>query len=194
MKKFLKIIAIIFGVFIVIGVIGSMGEDDNASNETATEANAEDKGSKEEPKKEESKIYQVGDLVKTGKLAYKVTNVTSTNELKSDNQFIESATTPGQFIVIDIEAYNNDSKARMVDSSMFKVKDDQKREFEPSNDSEVMMVVDGVMDFFLQDINPGLSKTGQLVFELPADASSYTLEVSSGYGWSGGEYESIKLK
>lgn len=194
MKKFLKIIAIIFGVFIVIGVIGSMGEDDNASNETATEVNAEDEGSKVEPKKEEAKTYQVGDLVKTGELAYKVTNVTSTNELKSDNQFIESATTSGQFIVIDIEAYNNDSKARMIDSSMFKVKDDQKREFEPSNDSEVMMVVDGAMDFFLQDINPGLSKTGQLVFELPADASSYTLEVSSGFGWSGGEYESINLK
>jgi len=199
MKKFLKIIAIIFGVLIVIGVIGSMGEDDTssgdkASNEKVTEVNAKGERSKEETKNEDAKIYQIGDLVKTGRLAYKVTNVTSTNELKSENPFIESATTSGQFIVIDIEALNNDSKARMVDSSMFKVNDDQKREFEPTSDSEVMMVVDGAMDFFLQDINPGLSKTGQLVFELPADANSYTLEVSSGYGWSGGEYESIKLK
>jgi len=82
----------------------------------------------------------------------------------------------------------------MVDSNMFKVKDEQGREFEPTSDAEVMMVVDGMSDFFLQDINPGLSKAGKLVFELPTDVTSYTLEVSSGFGWSGGEYERIQLK
>lgn len=200
MKKFLKITAIIFGVLIAIGIIGSMGEDDTstagdqASNETVTTVIDKNNNSTKETKKEEVKTYQISDTVKTGNLAYKVTNVTATNELKSDNQFIESATTSGQYIVIDLEVSNNDSKTRMIDSSMFKMYDDQNREFEPSSDTEVIMVVEGAMDFFLQDINPGLSKTGQLVFELPSDSSSYTLQVSSGYGWAGGDYESIKLK
>ncbi|MEF3355787.1 DUF4352 domain-containing protein [Paenibacillus sp. GYB006] len=200
MKKFLKITAIIFGVLIAIGIIGSMGEDDastagdQASNETVTTVIDKNSNSTNETKKEDVKTYQISDTVKTGNLAYKVTNVTATNELKSDNQFIESATTSGQFIVIDLEVSNNDSKTRMIDSSMFKMYDDQNREFEPSSDTEVIMVVEGAMDFFLQDINPGLSKTGQLVFELPSDSSSYTLQVSSGYGWAGGDYESIKLK
>ncbi|WP_052343905.1 DUF4352 domain-containing protein [Bacillus massiliigorillae] len=192
MKKFLKIIAIILGGFIVIGIIGSMGDDESSTDEKAsTEVKADQK---KEAKKEESKTYQVGDMVNTGKLAYKVTNVTATNEIKSNNQFIESATTSGQFVIIDIEAVNNDSKARMVDSSMFKVVDDKKREFDPSTDSDVTMALEGSMDFFLQDINPGLSKTGKMVFELPADSTSYSLQVSSGFGWSGGEYEKIKLK
>ena len=188
----MKFIAIVFGIFIAIGVIGSMGSDEETSG-TDTETTAEEKTDKKD-KKEEAKVYQIGDLVETGKLAYKVTNAESKSELKSDNEFIESATTTGQFILIDIEAFNNDKDARMIDSSMFKILDDQSREFNPSSDSEVMMVVDGAMDFFLQDINPGLSKTGQLVFELPADAKSYSLQVSSGFGWSGGEYETIKLK
>lgn len=198
MKNFLKITAIILGVLIVIGIIGPMDEDDTSTSgentETVTKAADSTSSSTKETKKEEVKTYQIGDMVNTGNLAYKVTDVTATSDLKSDNQFIDSVTTSGQFIIIDIEAFNNDSKTRMIDSSMFKMYDDQNREFEPSSDTDVFMIVDGAMDFFLQDINPGLSKTGQLVFELPADSSSYTLQVSSGYGWAGGEYESIRLK
>ncbi len=196
---------IVFGVIIVLGVIGSMldGEkeqtQEDSSKAVATTGNVSEENTqkpkeKKEEEEPEKKTFIVGDLVNTGKLGYKVLNVESTKEIKSDNQFIESAKTDGQFVVIDIEAFNNDKKARMVDSNMFKIKDDQGREFEPTNDSDVMMVVEGAMDFFLQDINPGLSKKGKLVFELPQDAASYSLEVSSGFGWSGGEYEQIKLK
>jgi hypothetical protein len=195
---------IIFGVIIVLGVIGSLldggkeQKQDNSSKVVATtKTAAEDKNQttteKKESEKPEKKAFVVGDLVNTGKLGYKVLHVETTKEIKSDNQFIESAKTEGQFVIIDIEAFNNDKKARMVDSNMFKIKDDQGREFEPTNDSTVMMVVEGAMDFFLKDINPGLSKKGKLVFELPQDAASYSLEVSSGFGWSGGKYEQIKL-
>ncbi|MBD3110149.1 DUF4352 domain-containing protein [Bacillus sp. AGMB 02131] len=185
MKKIGKFILIVFGVIIAFGIIASMlGDDETSSSDKASTKSAAT----------EEKVYQVGEKVEAGKLAYEVTNISVTNEIASDNEFVESAVTEGQFIIIDVTAYNNDSEARMVDSNMFKMKDDQGREFQPSSDSEVMMLVDGMMDFFLQDINPGLSKSGQLVFELPADATSYTLEVSSGFGWSGGEYEQIQLK
>ncbi|MGM7637143.1 DUF4352 domain-containing protein [Bacillus sp. Hm123] len=195
MKKFMKIVAIVFGILIAIGVIGSLGEDKSASEDGESQTLAtEEKVNEKDTKDKESKTFNVGDEVKVGELAYKVTNVTATNEIKSDNQFIESAKTDGQFILVDIEAVNNDKKARMVDSNMFKVKDNSGREFEPTSDSEVMMAVEGAMDFFLQDINPGISKKGKVVFELPQDSSSYSLEVSSGFGWSGGEYEKIKLK
>ncbi|WP_368996377.1 DUF4352 domain-containing protein [Caldifermentibacillus hisashii] len=125
---------------------------------------------------------------------YTVSNVETTNELKSDNEYIEPATTDGQFVVIDIEAFNNDKETRMVDSSMFKIKDNQGREFEPTTDTDVMMVLGDFADFFLQDINPGISKTGKLVFELPSDANNFSLEVSSGFGFAGGDYETIQLK
>ncbi|MFJ5717660.1 DUF4352 domain-containing protein [Neobacillus sp. NPDC093127] len=204
MKKIGKVIMIVVGVFIVLGVIGSMlnggDEKENKASKaaaTTTKTTSETKNKQttetKQSEKPKAKAFVVGDLVKTGKLGYKVLNVEATKEIKSDNQFIESAKTEGQFVVIDLEAFNYDKKARMVDSNMFKIKDDRGREFDPTNDSNVMMVVKGSMDFFLQDINPGLSKKGKLVFELPQDAASYSLEVSSGFGWAGGEYEKIKL-
>lgn len=205
MKKLFKVLMIVIGAIIVLGVIGSIldGGKDQKQKEsakavettgTATEGKKNTTSVKKQVAKPKKKVFVVGDLVKTGKLSYKVIHVEQTKELKSDNQFIESAKTEGQFVVIDLEAFNHDKKARMVDSNMFKIKDDQGREFEPTSDSDVMMVVEGAMDFFLKDINPGLSKKGKLVFELPKDAASYSLEVSSGFGWSGGEYEQIKLK
>lgn len=189
MKKIGKFILMVFGVMIALGVISSMMGD-----EEATETGSSKEATETATAKEEEQVYQVGEKVEVGKLAYQVNNVSATNEIASDNQFIESATTEGQFVLIDITAYNNDSETRMVDSNMFKVEDDQGREFEPTSDAEVMMVVEDMSDFFLQDINPGLSKTGKVVFELPADVTSYTLEVSSGFGWSGGEYAKIQLK
>ncbi|MEB6548993.1 DUF4352 domain-containing protein [Heyndrickxia sporothermodurans] len=197
MKKLGKLIITVIGVFIVIGIIGSMvGKDEEkTSSEPSKKVTAsETKVNKEAKKKTESKIYKVGDLVKVGKLAYKVSKVSATSEIKSDNEFIKSAKTDGQFIMISIEAFNKDKKARMVDSTMFKIKDDQGREFDPTNDSEVMMVADEAMEFFLQDINPGVSKKGLMIFELPKDSAHYSLEVSSGFGWAGGKYEEIKLK
>ena len=203
MKKLGKFVLYFFGVIIVLGIVGSIvggGEeaaDSTPSNDPVTETNTEVKSEKAPEKKEEkpeTKAYAIGEMVEVGNLGYKVLNVKSTNEIKSDNQFIESAKTNGQFVIIEIEAFNNDTEARMVDSNMFKVKDGQGREFDPTNDVDISMLIESSMDFFLQDINPGLSKTGTLVFELPADATSYTLQVSSGFGWAGGEYADIKLK
>ncbi len=205
MKKIGKGIMIFVGVIIVLGIIGSVLDGDKGEKQdkpskaaATTKATSESKNKqtaeKKQPEKPKAKVFAAGDIVKTGKLGYKVLHVDITKEIKSNNQFIESAKTDRQFVIIDVEAFNYDKKARMVDSNMFKVKDNKGREFEPTNDSNVLMAVEGAADFFLQDINPGLSKKGKLVFELPEDAASYSLEVSSGFGWSGGKYERIKLK
>lgn len=49
-------------------------------------------------------------------------------------------------------------------------------------------------NLFLEEVNPGLSREGQIVFEIPASVENYSLEVSSGLGWSGGEVKSVTLK
>lgn len=197
MKKIGKFILWVVGIFIILGVIGDLMGDDGDStkgNNSTTASSKVDSEVKNTDQKEEKKVHAIGEKVEVGKLAYTVSNVETTNELKSDNEYIEPATTDGQFVVIDIEAFNNDKETRMVDSSMFKIKDNQGREFEPTVETEVMMALGDFAHFFLQDINPGISKTGKLVFELPSDATSFSLEVSSGYGFAGGDYETIQLK
>lgn len=210
MRKIGKILLWVLGIILILGVIGSMlGEDTEnqqaepassiQTEEVETETDSESATEQEEEATEEDReegnneVYGIGDYVEVGKLAYTVHSVETTNILESDNQFIDPATTDGQFVIVEIEAFNNDSETRMVDSSMFKLIDDQGREFNTSTDTDVMMVLDESLNLFLQDINPGISKTGKLVFELPNDVTSYELQVSSGFGFAGGEYATIKL-
>jgi len=200
MKKLGKIFLWTMGIIIVLGVFGSMmGDDEDKTKKdslspASSEVKSDTNDSEKKAEKKEEKVHAIGEKVEVGKLAYIVSNVATTNELKADDEYIEPAKTDGQFVVIDIEAFNNDKKTRTVDSSMFKIKDNQGREFEPTVDTEVMMVLGDFADFFLQDINPGISKTGKLVFELPSDATSFSLEVSSGFGFAGGDYATIQLK
>lgn len=210
MRKIGKILLWVLGIILILGVIGAMlGEDTEnqqaepassiqteeveteTDSESATEQEVE--ATEEDGEEGNNEVYGIGDYVEVGKLAYTVHSVETTNILESDNQFIDPATTDGQFVIVEIEAFNNDSETRMVDSSMFKLIDDQGREFNTSTDTDVMMVLDESLNLFLQDINPGISKTGKLVFELPNDVSSYELQVSSGFGFAGGEYATIKL-
>lgn len=210
MRKIGKILLWVLGIILILGVIGAMlGEDtenqqaepassiqtEEVETETDSESATEQEVEATEEDREEgnNEVYGIGDYVEVGKLAYTVHSVETTNILESDNQFIDPATTDGQFVIVEIEAFNNDSETRMVDSSMFKLIDDQGREFNTSTDTDVMMVLDESLNLFLQDINPGISKTGKLVFELPNDVSSYELQVSSGFGFAGGEYATIKL-
>ena len=60
-------------------------------------------------------------------------------------------------------------------------------------DGDIMMLL-GDSNLFLEDVNLGLSRNGKIVFDLPNDVKSYSLEVSSGIGWSGVKTTTIKLK
>lgn len=179
---------------IVIVNIASGGDEEESTTETksdtkATETTAKPEEKKEEPKKEAPKQHQVGDVVKVGKLEYTVKNVEETQKISN---VLGDKTTEGKFVIVEMAIKNLDKKERMADSNMFKVKADGA---EYGADSELDMYVnEGGIGFFLESINPNISKTGKVVFELPAEAKAYNIEVSSGAGWAGGEYEQIKLK
>ncbi|MCK2018836.1 DUF4352 domain-containing protein [Peribacillus frigoritolerans] len=179
---------------IVIVNIASGGDEEESTTETksetkATETTAKPEEKKAEPKKEAPKQHQVGDVVKVGKLEYTVKGVEETQKISN---VLGDKTTEGKFVIVEMAIKNLDKKERMADSNMFKVKADGA---EYGADAELDMYVnEGGIGFFLESINPNISKTGKVVFELPAEAKAYNIEVSSGAGWSGGEYEQIKLK
>lgn len=184
---------------IVIANIASGGEEETSTTDTASDTKAtkttakpEEKkaeAKKEEPKKEAPKQHQVGDVVKVGKLEYTVKGVEETQKISN---VLGDKTTSGKFVIVEMAIKNLDKKERMADSNMFKIKADGA---EYGADAELDMYVnDGGIGFFLETMNPNISKTGKVVFELPAEAKEYNIEVSSGAGWSGGEYEQIKLK
>jgi hypothetical protein len=175
---------------IVIFAFANGGDDSAEPTSTGTtETNTADK--KEEPKKEEKKAFGLNQEVAVGKLAYTVKSVEEQKELKME--YMDSLKTDGKFVIIEVTVKNGDKEARMIDGEMFRLVEGDGTEYETTTEAD-MYINDGDIGFFLQEVNPKMSKTGKIAFEVPAEATDLQLQVSSGLGWSGGDYQVINLK
>jgi len=192
MKKGLK-----WAGIIVIGavILGNLGDDEEqAAPEKKVEVKQEAVKSEAKPVKAKAaakpveKTYGVNDQVKVGKLTYVVNDVKMVDTLSN---VLGEKKTSGQFLVIGLTIRNGDKEERFVDSNMFKV---NVGDTEYSADTELDLYAneDG-MGFFLETINPNIEKTGNIVFELPKQVKNPLLEVSSGFGWAGGQSKEIQL-
>lgn len=153
MKKFLKWVGIIALVIIVIAIIsGGKG----SSNKTGTSNNKAN---------EAPKMAGLNETAQDGDLAFTVLGVEKSKTL--GNSFSQK-TAQGTFYVVTVKVENKGNKTTTFDASMAKVKDDQGREFERSIDGQTAKsMAEGKTDMFLQQIQPSLSVTGDLVFDLP---------------------------
>ncbi|MDY0404223.1 DUF4352 domain-containing protein [Virgibacillus sp. 179-BFC.A HS] len=181
-------------IIIIIGYGTSASDDekdaaDGDASAEHTEKTTDKAKTDHKKEKAEKKAYNIGDKVKVGKLTYTV-KIEETNKLSN---ILGEKTTDGKFVIVEMTIQNNDKKARMADAAMFKIKTADGTEYSADAELDVYANEDG-NGFFLEDINPNIAKTGKVVFELPASAKEYILEVSSGFGWSGGEYEKINMK
>ena len=192
MKKGLK-----WAGIIVIGavILGNLGDDEEqVAPEKKVEVEQEAVKSEAKPVKAKAaakpvkKTYGIKDQVKVGKLTYVVNDVKMVDTLSN---VLGEKKTSGQFLVIGLTILNGDKEERFVDSNMFKV---NVGDTEYSADTELDLYAneDG-MGFFLETINPNIEKTGNIVFELPKQVKNPKLEVSSGFGWAGGQSKEIQL-
>jgi hypothetical protein len=156
---------------IVIGVIASAGGSGN--NQTSNSGDTTNDSSAKQENTE--KTYGLNETVQDGDLAFTVTGVEKAETL--GNQFTKKDA-QGTFYVVTMKIENKGNKTATFDSSMAKVIDDQGREFERSIEGQTAKGMDeGNVDLFLQQIQPSLSVTGDLVFDLPADMQNPMLVV-----------------
>lgn len=169
MKRILKWGLIGFVVLIVIGAIASGGKSSNQSSSNSNSAS--NGGSQAETVKE----YGLNEAVQDGDLAFTVTNVETAQTL--GNSFTQK-NAQGTFYVLTLKIENKGNKTATFDSSMAKVVDDKGREFERSIEGQTAKgMAQGNVDLFLQQIQPSLSVTGDVVFDLPSDVSNPMLLV-----------------
>jgi hypothetical protein len=117
-----------------------------------------------------------------------VNSVSSTDKIGEDPF---SMTTENEFLIVNVSVMNNDSEGRVMDTSMFTLVDEGGRTYDAS--SEAFMYLESSQSFFLENVNPGLSRTGDIVFEVPEGLSGLSLEVDSGVLSAGLESVVIKL-
>ncbi|ARJ20607.1 hypothetical protein B7492_04890 [Bacillus mycoides] len=133
---------------------------------------------KEEPKKEEPKkeLSKEGD---SSKVKIAVGSVESIDSVGGE-YLKESA--QGVFKVVEISITNNQKDAITVDANSFKLMDNQDREFTYSTQAQTAYDIGngGKSDFFLKQLNPGLTQTGKIIFDVPADAQGLVLKARGG--------------
>ncbi|NOU75598.1 DUF4352 domain-containing protein [Paenibacillus sp. LMG 31458] len=184
-----KTFGIIWAVIGALIVIGNLNKDDSISTKTASAPVVADQKNevKAETKKEEPKASPKAtpaptpvELSKEGVSSdVKITVIsTETKAEIGDNQILK-AKAQGVFKVIELTVANNQKDAIILDSNSFKLIDDQNREFSSSTEAEhVAFGPDKTI--LLKKLNPGLSITGLLAFDVPKDAKGFYLQAQGG--------------
>ncbi|MES5869158.1 DUF4352 domain-containing protein [Bacillus cereus group sp. RP32] len=133
---------------------------------------------KEEPKKEEPKK----ELSKEGESSKVKIAVGSVESIDSVGGEYLNEKAQGVFKVVEISITNNQKDAITVDANSFKLMDNQDREFTYSTQAQTAYDIGngGKTDFFLKQLNPGLTQTGKIIFDVPADAQGLVLKARGG--------------
>ncbi|WP_068777170.1 DUF4352 domain-containing protein [Paenibacillus sp. FJAT-26967] len=191
MKKVFKIGCLGFVMLFVLGIVISMlSVKDDPGTTTANSAANVSANEKPEATKQpakEAQIKSIGEELKVGDVVFKVNKVSTTKEIKDGPYLSYKTDSDGSvFYIVNVTVKNDGTKMISTDSSFFQLKKGEVT-YTPS------MLITTSQEFFLFDgINPGLSKTGNVAFEVPKDVTDFVLNVQTGF--FGTEQGQIKLK
>ena len=188
---------ILLVIIIGIGAINSSGDnessDTNEEDIVSTEESTQGEGEIESETEEDEVIeVGIGTAATIADVSFTVNGVEETKEIESGNQFIDNAVTEGKFVLVNITIENNKSESITINSSFFKIITEDGIEYDPNTSGEVMMAMSDD-DFFLEQINPGLSKSGTVAFEVGEDLDLNTTVLSCQTGFWGTEKVEISL-
>ena len=152
-----------------------LSEKELAAQEAAQKA-AEEKAKEKEPKPKPQ--YSVGQTAQVANVTWKVSDAFLTNQLNSSFGTHKR----GRFVVIDFTFTNNRNEEVTLDPDLHMIlKDSQGREFGTDLDAYEFMPPD--LDIFLVPVNPGVSKTGRVIYQVGADATGFTLTLDDVEFW-----------
>jgi hypothetical protein len=141
------------GVFILLIIIGGMSSTDTPSTESGTTLPTEDN----------IKTYNLNEEIIMGNFKYVFKSVETRTSIGSSYVGNEAN---GIFLIIDLEVENIGNEADYISNEIYVI-DNQGREF--SQDDGSWIFLDD--NFIFEELNPGLTKKGQLIFDVPEGIS-----------------------
>lgn len=168
-------------LFIIIGLIilGNLfgGNDPSPAPSTSNvQSNSQEQIT---TKTEEVRTYAIGDPIQAGDFKWKITKFSMATEIGEEIAgafFGEKA--DGVFIILDVEVENTGKSAEYLMDSYLKLVDDQSREFSPNSAAAIYLKPQGSALMFEQ-INPGITKKGKIVFDVPTGLKVANVRISS---------------
>ncbi|HDR8076522.1 TPA: DUF4352 domain-containing protein [Bacillus cereus] len=173
----LGVIAIVVIIFIAAVVDNSNDPKEKASTNPKQEVKKEAPKKEKEAKKEEPK-----ELSKEGESSNVKIAVGSVQTLESVGTEHINEKAQGIFKVVELTLTNNQKDAITLSSNSFKLVDNQGREFSTNSAAQIKLNVanGGNSKFLLEKLNPGLSQTGKIVFDVPKDVQGLVLKARGG--------------
>ena len=156
-------------VLIVLGIIVSAAGGGTDTTNQANNSGSSDTASNED----KPTTVQIGQAARDGKFEFTVTAFKCGAKTLGDNEFLREEA-QGQFCVMDVTVKNIGNEAQTFFTSEQKVKNSEGQEF--SNDTSAEIAVAGG-DAWINEINPGNTAKGKVVFDVPADAKIVSAEL-----------------
>lgn len=179
MKKVFKIGCLGFiGIFLLMAIVGILagGSDDSATPVAVTDTAADAPEAKKEDKKEEAPPAStgLGQEVEVGDVFFTAHGTSTAQNIGGEY----GVNAQSMFLIVEVTVRNEKDEALMVDSSFFKLMSGE-RTYDSDGGAGIYANED--TNFFLDKINPGVSVTGNVVFDIPADLADPKLQVQTGF-------------
>ncbi len=172
-----KILTVI-GAFIVIGIIASAAD----GSKSTTTTSGGDKRSDTAKTNSKPAMAKVGEVARDGKFEFTVASMECGKTSVGTNEYLTKQA-QGQFCLVNVTVKNIGNEAQTFDSSSQYLYDAANAKF--SADGTASLYANPQGSTFLNQINPGNSVTGILVFDLPKDKTPTTAELHDS-AFSGG--------
>lgn len=179
-----KFLSVLLALVVLGGMTKAFGSGDAPQPETtggsggqvaAADSGKADSGKKDSAKQDsakEAKAAKVGTAVRDGQFEFTVTKVEK-GVASVGPDFLEEKA-QGQFVLVHVTVKNVGTKPQTLVDSVQKLRDGQGREF--TTDSTAAIVIKG-NDVIFNEINPGNTVTGTLVYDMPKDAKPASIEL-----------------
>jgi hypothetical protein len=125
---------------------------------------------------EEPVIYTPGDEVPAGNFTWIITEARRATTLTSMSGFREPK--QGNFVVVNFELTNTSDSAQTVTSNSINLVDSEGNKSEA--DRETFDYIESDKKLILEQINPGVTQEGEVIFSVDPEASGFQLELGSG--------------
>jgi hypothetical protein len=170
-------------VVIVIIMVANSGEDTTPvktasdTDEEKVEASTEPKKEEKAKPKKEEKVSGIGDVVKVGDVEFTIKGSTTAKNVGGEY----GSKAQGTYLILDTTVTNKGNEAITTDTSFFKLMVGEKT-YEADASASIFANPD--TNFFLEQVNPDLSATGVVVFDVSDEVIAnpdLLLQVSTGF-------------
>jgi hypothetical protein len=181
-----KAVIVVIGIVLIAAWLGSGNRENTSPSSSSSDRESESNSSPSpsptppSPSSEEkskkgsetaSATYGIGDTITVGDASWVVNNVERSGVLS--DSFGARPAREGNFVIVDFAFTNNGDKAKTLHQQALEVVDSSGSRSEP--DTDTLLYIPNELNIFLEQVNPGVTENGRVIFSLSPDASGLKL-------------------